>query len=85
MTQQEICTAIAAESERQVIKRLGEGPGTWLTGGSQHNDYRLSAEIDDDGSIMVSDTSGGLESYRDEADMGNVQDFVTDWLDITMN
>lgn len=85
MTKQETCDAIAAESERQVIERLGEDPAAWLTGGSQHNDYRLSAEIDDDGSIMVSDTSGGLESYRDEADMGNVRDFVTDWLDMTMN
>lgn len=87
MDKQALCAAIERISEQQVIQRLGYHPVTWYTGGSQHNDYRLSAEVGEDGRIKVSDTSAASE-YLDHASLDSdereIADYVSAWLDCAM-
>lgn len=77
-----IATAIEDESRRQVIDRLGYTPTTWYTGGSEHNDYRLSASVDG-GQIMVTYGSA-REPYSGDGSDDNIESYVSDWLDMTM-
>lgn len=77
-----IAQAIEDESQRQVIGRLGYTPGTWYTGGSGHNDYRLTAAVDG-GEIMVRDGAAS-EPYSGDGTAEDIESYVSDWLDMTM-
>lgn len=74
----EIASEIEAESERQVIAHLGHAPRTWYTGGSEHNDDRLRAEVEADGSVSVTDGDAS-ETYA--GDLAGIPEYVADWLD----
>lgn len=76
---QKIALEIENESERQVVARLGYTPAVWYTGGPNHNDDRLRAEVREDGTISVDD-GATYEIYG--GDMGGVADYVSDWLDM---
>ena len=80
MKGQKLAEYIEAEAERQVIQRLGYTPAVWYTGGSDHNDNRLFAEITNKGRVRVKDTGYGAEIIGDmEANEAN--SYISDWLD----
>jgi len=73
----EIADEIAAASEKMCIERIGYRPPVWYTGGSSHNDDRLTAKVLSDGEIYVSD---GNATERYDGGMDGVEGYVADWL-----
>jgi hypothetical protein len=55
--------------------------GTWYTGGSSHNDDRLTAQINDRGEIKVTDNGQCLETYTGELTPDAIDAYVEDWLE----
>jgi signal-transduction protein with cAMP-binding, CBS, and nucleotidyltransferase domain len=75
--------ALAAEiieeiSEEMCIEHLGYTPCIWFTGGSSHNDDRLTATIQD-GKIIVSD-GNAVEPYTGALTGEAIREYVSGWL-----
>lgn len=85
ITPEELCKQIEEISEEMVISRLGYKPTVWYTGGSEHNDNRLFAEVAENGRILVRDNNGTAEylddESRDSSDESEIRDYVRYWLD----
>ncbi|HZT71223.1 MAG TPA: hypothetical protein VFC10_15945 [Terriglobia bacterium] len=78
MTRTETAKAIERVSQEVCIQHLGYTPDTWYTGGTSHNDDRLTARVTAEG-IRVSD-SGTTEIYDGPRTMKAVREYVADWL-----
>jgi len=84
LTKAEAAEFIQDESERQCIEHLGYTPHTWYTGGSDHNDDRLTAEVDEDRDIIVRD-GNATETYTGRLTKDAIADYVSDWLENLWN
>jgi hypothetical protein len=78
MKKEKAAEIIEQISEKMCIEHLGYNPHTWYTGGSSHNDDRLTAKIDD-GEIIVSD-GNAAEPYTGALTDEAMREFVADWL-----
>lgn len=74
-----IAEKIEAESERQCIAHLGGHPSVWLTGGSDHNDDRLTATVSESGAIEVTD-GNAYDTYEGDGSDDDIRAYVADWL-----
>ena len=79
MKKSEAAEMIEAISEEMCITRIGHVPHAWITGGSAHNDDRLTAHVDDDDDIIVSD-GNAVEPYRGDLTPAAIREYVSDWL-----
>lgn len=76
-SKREIALEIERVSEQMCIDHLGHQPDIWYTGGSDHNDDRLVAVVED-GDVRVRD-GGASEIYN--GDLAGVEKYVRDWLE----
>jgi len=75
-----IAEAIETESRNQCIEHLGYVPETWYTGGSSHNDDRLSAYPEKRGNVWTVVVNDGCTYEEFKGTLDQVPDFVSDWL-----
>jgi len=80
LTHDEAKRFIEDESERLCVARLGYIPAVWYTGGSDHNDDRLVADVD--GNDLVVGDGNMREVYSGDLTEEALGSYVKDWLDM---